>query len=57
MGFSENEADDGSGLHAIWGYGMEILEDGNGYFINWRSEIEPRIINCPFYGSELDKNY
>jgi hypothetical protein len=41
LGFWENDADDGSGLHAIWGYGIEFLEDGKGFSHYWGSEVEP----------------
>jgi hypothetical protein len=40
LGFWENDADDGSGLHAIWGYGIEFLEDGKGFNHNWGSEVD-----------------
>jgi hypothetical protein len=41
IGFWENDADDGSGLHAIWGYGIEFLEKGKGFNHNWGSDIRP----------------
>lgn len=35
LGFWENGADDLSGLHAIWGYGVEFLKDGEGFRHDW----------------------
>ncbi len=35
LGFWENDAEDGSGLHAIWGYGIEFFENGEGVSHNY----------------------
>lgn len=35
LGFWENDLDDSSGLHAIWGHGTEFLPNGQGYDISW----------------------
>ncbi|WP_153797384.1 hypothetical protein [Foetidibacter luteolus] len=39
LGFWENGADDGSGLHAIWGYGVEFLPEGKGFTHHWGGDV------------------
>ena len=40
LGFWENDLDDGSGLHAIWGYGIEFLPGGEGISHSWGSDVK-----------------
>jgi hypothetical protein len=47
LGFWENDADDGSGLHAMWGYGIEFAQDGRGFYHYWGSEVDPSDSKTP----------
>ena len=49
VGFWENDLYDGSGLHALWGYGIEFSEDGNGFNINWGHDIKPEDRKQPIH--------
>ncbi len=35
-----NGADDGSGLNAIWGYGLEFKSNGKGIYHSWGNDFE-----------------
>lgn len=35
VGIWENDLDDGSGLHAIWGWSFHFKEDGTGIHYSW----------------------
>jgi hypothetical protein len=48
LGFWENDADDGSGLHAIWGYGLEFYADGTGVELNWGHDVKEENKKLPF---------
>jgi hypothetical protein len=38
IGTWHNNAEDGSGLNAIWGYGIEFRKDGTGSYYGWGME-------------------
>jgi len=44
IGFWRNDPDDSSGLHGIWGYGVEFLPGGEGSSVGW-------------HGSHPEENY
>lgn len=38
IGLWENGLDDGSGLHAIWGWSFRFNEDGSGMYYGWKNQ-------------------
>jgi len=38
IGLWENDLDDGSGLHAIWGWSYRFNEDGSGVYYYWEDQ-------------------
>ncbi|MFI5131712.1 MAG: hypothetical protein ACHQFX_17040 [Chitinophagales bacterium] len=38
IGLWENDLDDGSGLHAIWGWSFRFNEDGSGIYSFWSEQ-------------------
>jgi hypothetical protein len=38
IGLWENDLDDGSGLHAIWGWSFRFNEDGSGLYSSWQNQ-------------------
>jgi hypothetical protein len=38
IGLWENDLDDGSGLHAIWGWSFRFNEDGSGTYYYWSEQ-------------------
>ena len=53
LGFWKNGADDGSGLPAIWGFGLEFLVDGTGISHHWGSTVDEEFKQTPFFWKRL----
>ena len=54
IGLWENDLDDGSGLHAIWGWSFQFNEDGSGTYYYWSEQkLDSEI---PFSWSRINQN-
>lgn len=54
VGIWENDLDDGSGLHAIWGWSFHFKEDGTGIHYSWdESKLSSEI---PFVWQRISSN-
>jgi len=49
IGLWENDLDDGSGLHAIWGWSFQFNKDGSGVYYSWNEQKAQDEIQFSWY--------